>query len=277
MKHTLRKLMDFVGCAAALGRGPLDQAAILWRQTKNLRVRLKLARHHPQKIFALETVYGRLYFRDNFGDITNLVNLLYRQTYRVGAVAHPGVILDVGANIGLAAAWFAHHNPGRAIHCFEPLAGNAAMIRLNCPRAVVENVALGAERGEVRLQVDADQVMASSIPCRWQTNEARFEMMPLDEYARRCDLDQVALLKIDAEGMESDILRGARETLRRTHQVILETHGRGTHDDVIGQLEESGLRVDSARFERTTGMVFASRAVTPELPSADRQPVGTAP
>ncbi len=263
MKNALRKLRDFVGCAATLGRGPFAKAAILWRETKNLRVGLKLGRYRPDQVYSLQTTFGRLYFRDNFGDITNLLNLLYHQVYRVRQLPQEGVILDVGANIGLAAVWFAHFNPGRPIHCFEPLASNAEMIRRNCPQAVVENIALGAERGQVRLGVDADQVMASRIPCRWQTGETSFEMMSLDEYAAARELGPVALLKIDAEGMEADILLGARRTLERTHQVILETHGQATHADVVRQLEEAGLDIDDASFNGRTGMVFASRASWP--------------
>ena len=90
-----------------LGTSTIDIWKIFWAQTKNLRVRLHLARHHPERVFSLKTRYGSLYFRDNFGDITNLANLFYHPAYPVGVLEGPGVILDVGGNIGLAAAWFA--------------------------------------------------------------------------------------------------------------------------------------------------------------------------
>ena len=206
MLRALDRLRDYVLCALALGADPRARGAILWRETKALRARLGLAAFHPTEVYALPTVYGRLYFRDNFGDISNLVDLFYRRVYRVRSLSEEGVILDVGANIGLAAAWFAFHNRGRDIYCFEPLAASAALIKLNCPAAVVEPVAVGEQRGRVRLNVDRDQVMASRIPCPWETVEAELDVVSLDEFARERGLDQVALMKIDTEGMEMDVL-----------------------------------------------------------------------
>jgi FkbM family methyltransferase len=259
MRPAIDRAREYLGCARALGVGRRAQWAILWKETKNLRVRLGLAAHHPEAVYALPTGYGPLHFRDNFGDITNLAPIFYRQVYRVRALAPPGVILDVGANIGLAAAWLAHHNPGRTIYCFEPLAASAALIALNCPGAKVEQVAVGATRGRVRLSVDRDGVMASRIPCRWETREEEFPVISLDEFAAARGVDQVALIKIDAEGMEAEILEGSRATLARTHQVVMETHSRALHDQALARLGRAGFRIDGERFGGATGLVFASR------------------
>ena len=137
MLESIGRLRDYILCALSLGNTPQDKFSILWQETKNIRVRLHLEEHHPNKIYTLNTIYGPLYFRDNFGDITNLVNLFYRQVYQIQTVTSPGVIIDLGANIGLAAAWFAYHNPEHPIYCFEPLADNASLIKFNCPKAEV--------------------------------------------------------------------------------------------------------------------------------------------
>lgn len=259
MPRSFDRLRDFVGTAVALGTGPRAAAAILWHQTKNLRVRLRLARYHPYRVYAIETIYGRLYLRDNFGDVTNLAGLLYRQVYGVQRLDRPGVVLDVGANIGLAAALFAHYNGDRTIYCFEPLPSNVGLIRRNCRNAHVVPCAVGAAPGRVRLDVDADGVMASRIPCRWPTSPAEFDVIPLDQFVAAEGIDEVALLKIDAEGMEDDILDGAVATLGRTHRVVLETHGRPRHDGVLRRLRERGFEIDSAVFGHATGFVAASR------------------
>jgi FkbM family methyltransferase len=253
---------DYVGTAVALGTGPRAATSILWHQTKNLRVRLGLARHRPHTVYTIDTVYGRLHLRDNFGDVTNLASLLYRQVYGVQRLDRPGVILDVGANIGLAAALFSHYNPNRTIYCFEPLPSNVALIRRNCRRAHVVSRAVGAVPGRVQLDVDADGVMASRIPCRWPTRPTEFEVITLDQFAASEGVGEVALLKIDAEGMEDDILDGAAATLGRTHRVVLETHGRPRHDGVLHRLRERGFTIDGDVFATNTGFVAASRAGT---------------
>ena len=259
MRRSFERIRDFVGTAVTLGTGPRAAAAILWHQTKNLRVRLRLARHRPQAIYTIETVYGRLHLRDNFGDVTNLAGLFFRQVYGVRQLDDPGFILDVGANIGLAATLFAHFNRDRTIYCFEPLLSNVALISRNCPGARIVPYAVGAAPGRVRLDVDADGVIASRIPCQWPTSPAEFDVISLDQFSAAEGVGEVALLKIDAEGMEDDILDGAVTTLRHTHLVVLETHGRARHHGVLRRLREQGYRIDRDVFEEGTGFVTASR------------------
>jgi len=265
MSRPFERLRDYVATAATLGTGPWAAAVILWHQTKNIRVRLRVARHRPHSVYAIDTIYGRLYLRDNFGDVTNLAGLLYRQVYGIQQLDRPGIILDVGANIGLAAALFAHYNRDRTIYCFEPLPSNVALIRRNCPNAHVVPCAVGAAPGRVRLDVDADGVMASRIPCRWPTSPAEFDVISLDQFVAAEGIGEVALLKIDAEGMEDDILDGAAATLGRTHRVVLETHGRPRHDGVLRRLRERGFEIDSDVFRESTGFVAARRTGVAEL------------
>jgi FkbM family methyltransferase len=259
MPSGVEKLRDFALCAATLGSGPAAKCEILWRETKNLRVRLGVATHRPERVFHLDTRYGVLHFRDNFGDITNLPNLLYRQVYALPDPGEPGDVLDVGANIGLAAVWFRHRFPGRRIHCFEPLADNVRMIRLNCPEARVRQVAVGAARARATLSADPDRIMASSIPCRWDTEAVEVDVLPLDEYVEAERIERIAVLKIDTEGMELDVLAGAHRTLDATRQAILETHGEERHREVVAVLESAGFRIRAQEFGPETGMVFAAR------------------
>lgn len=255
------RLAEFVHCARTLGETPSAQARILWRLTKNLRVRLGMARHHPADVYQLTTTFGPLWLRDNFGDITNLPGLLARGVYHWRELTGTGLILDVGANIGLAARWFARFNPGRPIVCCEPLPENIAMIRRNCPQAQIVAAAIGDAPGTVDLLTDADGVIASSIPTAWNSARRTFPLRTLDECAAEYGWGDVAVLKMDAEGMEPAILRGARQLLTRTARVAAETHGRAGHDEVQALLRDAGFQIAEQRFGTHTGMVFAERSV----------------
>lgn len=268
------KLGRFAASAIALGATPSAQWALFWRQTKNVRVRLGLATYHAREVFSVETRLGTLHFRDNFGDITNVPGLLHEQVYRPPVVVGDGTILDVGANIGLAAAWLRHTYPGRPVHCFEPLAENAALVPLNCPGAHVHNVAVGAAAGTVALAVDADAVMASTIDYARAAGTRTIDVVTLDEHVRAHGIERVAFLKIDTEGMELDVLRGATDTLARTGVIALETHERHRHDEVLALLRAHGFRIDRERMEGRTGFVFASQPAQPADQSRDLRGTG---
>jgi FkbM family methyltransferase len=249
----------FLHCAYALGPDATAKADILWRLTKNLRAGLGLARHRPDKVYQLRTTFGPLWLRDNFGDITNLPGLLDRGVYRWKGLSGPGIIVDAGANIGLAARWFAHFNPDRPIVCCEPIAENTAILRRNCPRPLVIEAAMGDATGTVELLTDPDNVIASSIPTAWGSAARTFPMRTLDDCAEEFGWSDVALLKMDAEGMEPAILRGGERLLVRTARVVAETHGEIGHAEVLSILNRAGFRILDASYAGTTGMVFAER------------------
>jgi FkbM family methyltransferase len=255
----LSKIGEFLSTANALGRTPGEKWGLLWRQTKNIRVRMGLGKYLPDNIYELETRFGRVALRDNFGDITNLYDLWVQNVYRFAAPDVPGDIFDVGANIGLFAAFAAHHAPGRTIHCFEPLSSNARMIPRNCPRAVVNRCGVGREPGRVRLGVDEHGIMASSVDQPWPLHAEEFDVVPLDDYTRRNSIEAIAFIKIDCEGMELDVLDGAAETLRRTSRVAMETHGLDRHRGSVERLRAAGFTIDDESPSAATGMLFASR------------------
>jgi FkbM family methyltransferase len=124
----------------------------------------------------------------------------------------------------------------------------------------VNNVAVGSTPGTVELRVDRDAVMASTIPWERAVATRTLEVVTLDDYIHDQGIDRVAVLKIDTEGMELDVLDGAVEALSRTGVVAMETHGRDRHDGTLERLRAAGFTIDHDEFDGETGMVFASRS-----------------
>jgi FkbM family methyltransferase len=207
----------------------------------------------------LETRLGPVHLRDNFGDVTNLPDLLVDDVYRVTRLDRPGDVLDVGANIGLFAKWIHAHNPERRIHCFEPLPGNVELVKLNCPAAIVNAVGIGRGIGRVPAGVDRFGMMASTIDQKWDLVPCEIEVVPLDDYAQQRGIREVAFLKLDTEGMELDVVAGAKWVLERTHQIAMETHGEARHRGSISELRALGFAIDAEERRGSVGMVWASR------------------
>lgn len=125
-----------------------------------------------------------------------------------------GVFVDVGANVGAYSLRAA--SKGMRVISFEPNPENARLLRRNAElNDVVVDLrphALGAAEGR------------ASISQNGATSRIGSDMPGVDVDVRTLDglqLDRVDLMKVDVEGYELDVLRGAAQTLARTHPALL--------------------------------------------------------
>ena len=118
-----------------------------------------------------------------------------------------GRYLDVGANIGNHSVFFDKLCRSNAVDAFEP--GKEAFRLLqwnvqsnNCDRTACHMVGLSDSEGRGTNVVGRQKI--------------EFQARTLDSYA----FQDVTLIKLDIEGMETEFLRGAHETLRRSRIVL---------------------------------------------------------
>jgi FkbM family methyltransferase len=169
----------------------------------------------------------------------------------------PPVIFDAGANRGrfleLAVTQFA--GTQSAIHAFEP--SRAAFAELERRFAgqsgiVLNNFALGSEAGERPLYYDvAGSELSSLYPRKIGHHGTSFtgselvEVKTLDEYCEAQGVSRIGLLKLDVEGHELPILKGAERMFER-----------GAIDMV--SFEFGGCDIDSRTFLRDFFDFFVS-------------------
>jgi FkbM family methyltransferase len=145
--------------------------------------------------------------------------------------------LDIGANFGTYSIALARAvGPRGKVHSFEPqrlihnlLAGSVALNSLT--NVHCHNVAVGDHDGRVEVpQFDYSQPLNfGSIEFTGAQRErltqtpgndpSRVEYVPLTTIDR-FDFDKVHVMKIDAEGMEFQVLDGAMNTIRRCRPVL---------------------------------------------------------
>lgn len=192
-------------------------------QTAHLgRLLQRLARQHlrdglPQPaVFAFDHVgtaialWGR-YERD---ELELLMEALAPQ------LAAAGTCLDIGANIGNHALFFADHFA--AVLAFEPNPRTFRLLALNAelrPNIRCCNVGLSDADGPARLAVTADNLgmatlhggAGAAVDCELR----RLDGLDL------LDGQRVSLMKIDVEGHEAAVLRGATALLARDRPVVV--------------------------------------------------------
>lgn len=167
------------------------------------------ARYGPCYIFTQDEFLGRSVFsygeynKDECEYVVGLANL------------RPGLVLDIGANIGnISQALIA---AGHRVVAFEPQPEVYELLELNCPAAQCYNLALGSKCATVQMPaVDYSQRgNFGGLGIGTGTGLA-VEVRTLDSFA----FDNVSLIKIDVEGFEEEVLRGATETIRRWRPII---------------------------------------------------------
>jgi FkbM family methyltransferase len=200
----------------------------------------------------------------------------------------PGdVAYDVGANIGLYSRYLVDVCDAGRVAAFEPMSENLDLLRRNIEidarakdRVLLVNAALGDSDGSESLQIDdvmsASAVLDSVTGGRPSQGRAQVGLAAKTETVRVARLDTLMsdtaqalppprLIKVDIEGAELMMLRGATQTLRKHRPIlIIELHERPeVSAGVIELLESLGYHIFSEVIGED-GRSATHRRVTPD-------------
>ncbi len=210
-------------------------------------------------------------------------------------VASRATFLDVGANTGLYSLVAATVNPALRGIAFEPvprvrerLIENLALNGLS-GRIAVSEEAVGAEAGRATFHVPFVDVPTSASlnpdgfrGCAGERIEV--ELTTVDRVRERLGAS-IGAMKIDVEGFEHEVLRGAGTCLREDHPVVfLECHPDGPGRAITEVLKPLGYtfhvlrddgptRVESVG-ERSSAAAYNFLCVPGTLPSEERERLG---
>ncbi len=154
----------------------------------------------------------------------------------------PGTtVLDAGAHIGSLTLPLAQRvGPKGHVYAFEPQKKIFRELVYNVRLNELQNVtplrfALSAEPGIIEMSPTARKDGQTRIG----TGGDRAEARTIDSFG----FSNVSLIKIDVEGHEAQVLKGAQETIRRWHPVILVEIWKPNVAKVVLILEEFGYAV----------------------------------
>lgn len=170
-------------------------------------------------------------------------------------------VLDAGAHFGEYGGLLRHYGYRGRIVSFEPVAGNfqrLAEARAGDAGWRAYNVALGSEDGELHLNVARDTALSSFLePSSRPLTEAlavesreRVQVRTLDSLFDECVAglaDPTVFLKMDTQGWDREVLRGAERTLPRLAGLQSEVsvlplyEGMTDYLDAIRELQELGF------------------------------------
>ena len=165
--------------------------------------------------------------------------------------ARPGTVaIDVGANVGMFTVPLALAvGPSGRVLTIEPSPENVARLESNLElnsleNVVVEAIAVGDKAGQLVLQLASDPGFHSTAEIsesRSVDEELTVRAETLDQIWLRAHAPAVSFIKIDTEGSEDAVLRGAEQILRACRPALLvEAKGDGRVRELDGWLGAFG-------------------------------------
>ena len=227
MTSILRSRLRNIARATRYEAGSIVEDIALFTRMGNAHCAFRQSRIDGLNVLvrAEEDVGRSLYFMREFER--------HESSYLFRSVRETDICLDVGANAGFYTLGFAKRAVKGMVHAFEPLAMNYHMLALNVlsnefANVTLNNCAVGEEDGEADLYIASDGAYCSLADTGRKAivGTARTALTRLDSYCARRALSRVDLLKIDVEGAELAVLRGAEALLsdpaRKPRLIMLE-------------------------------------------------------
>ena len=163
--------------------------------------------------------------------------------------------VDVGCHRGSVLISMIKTAPQGTHHAFEPIPGLASMLRQRFPTVDVHEIALSDTQGHASFQHVVSAPGYSGlrrmgyVPQSAEVTEIRVRVDTLD-HVLPPDLP-IALIKIDVEGAQLQVLKGARRTITKYRPYIVFEHGMsaekayGTRSEEVFDflVMECGLRI----------------------------------
>jgi FkbM family methyltransferase len=147
----------------------------------------------------------------------------------------PATIIDIGANIGQFSVAAAKVFPGSQIWAFEPIPESFALLHKNLravPGAHLTQCALGAASEKMAMNVNSHrhsssllalgEVHSAAFPFAREEDKVQVEVKTLDSLVGQMNLEPITLLKVDVQGFEAQVIRGATQSLKAIDFVIIE-------------------------------------------------------
>lgn len=181
-----------------------------------------------------------LSFHDSYNEI------IAKEMYLFETKQEKPLILDCGANMGVSVLFFALNYPKATIHAFEPEVPIFEVLQKNKNAYGWPNVTLhqmAVWNSETTLEFYTDHGMGGSVENVYKKQKpTKVRTIRLADYLQQ----QVAMLKMDIEGAEYQVLKDCESFLHNVENIFVEYHSfsnKEQHlDDILTMFKQHGFR-----------------------------------
>lgn len=180
----------------------------------------------PYYTFPFKPLNHAVSLRPGTSDFSVFRQVIMNGEYDMPLPVNPKVIIDAGANIGLASLYFHNRFPQATLYAMEPDHNNFSTLQhqvRDIPAVKTFHVALWREKEMLSLQsAGAD---AWGIQVEAGKKNADVQGIDLISFMTEQNISIIDLLKIDIEGAEVELFQAPFEYwLKRTRVLVIELH-----------------------------------------------------
>lgn len=180
-------------------------------------------------------IFDNHFYGSSYQESIELINdvIASDQYFAKKYLTKDSVIIDAGANIGTFSVFAANLSPKGHVYAFEPVKKTFELLKRNSQnyhQISCVNAGLGEELSSKNIFINNKSTAGSVFedsPFYSGASDAeqggyfeKVDVLTLDSFVLANKIVCVNFMKIDTEGYEANVLRGAEGTIKRFHPVI---------------------------------------------------------
>ena len=193
----------------------------------------------------------------------------------------PATVIDVGANLGQFTIASVKTWPQAKVYSFEPLPAAYRKMEsytLGMDRVEKMQKAIGDKQGTADFHISNFDLASSILPLGsehkkafptiQETEVVKVQVDTLDNCFENKNITRPCLLKVDVQGYEANVLKGAEGLLHQVDYVLLETSFKPLYDGEE-TFKEINDRMESMGFKFARPVDFMENETTGEIVQMD--------
>lgn len=169
-----------------------------------------------------------LNLEDALGSISELI--VYDEYNASQIIKDNFTVLDIGANIGVFSIFAANLAKNGFVYAFEPVSTTYEILEKNSSfykNIKIFKIGIGKEKKETEIFIRSWNSGYATINLEEiERNQKSFDkrekiiILPLDEIIKEEKINKVDFIKVDVEGYELEVLKGAINTLKESKPIL---------------------------------------------------------
>jgi FkbM family methyltransferase len=196
-----------------------DAMKVVLLQNKRGEVRVYLRQINRQVVLRRQTT-----------DLRCLEKVFIADEYRSPFAISPNLIIDAGANVGMATLYFAYRYPDAHVVAIEPEAQNFEILKRNCEglaNVTLMKAALWPEVCKLGIANRGTEKWTFYVTAQCEEVGGTVPGVTIEQILQGLRADRIDLLKLDVEGSELELFsNGAANWLDRVGVIVIELHDR---------------------------------------------------